>query len=465
MRMLWKTCQEDGILGSCLLMIKKMHFEIPHKVECIINTLEVAGFEAYAVGGCVRDVLLGRTPNDWDITTSAKPEQVKELFRRTVDTGIAHGTVTVMLEQEGFEVTTYRVDGEYEDGRHPKEVTFTASLEEDLKRRDFTINAMAYNPKKGLADFFRGQEDLEKKVIRCVGNPLERFTEDALRIMRAVRFSAQLGFSLEEKTRAALSVLAPNLKHVSAERIQVELVKLLVSPHPDYLRIAYEAGVTKEFLPEFDCCMETPQNTPHHCYNVGEHILNSLLYVREDKVLRLTMLLHDIAKPVVRKTDENGRDHFKTHAIVGEKMAKSILRRLKFDNDTIAKVCRLIRWHDLRPTPASVDVRKAVNMIGEDLFPMWMEVQYADNKAKSNYRGEEKAARQAGVRKTFEDIMEKGECVSMKGLAVTGNDLIAAGMKPGKELGNVLHKLLDAVLEDPGLNEKEKLLALAAYLE
>ena len=218
-----------------------MVFEIPQKVEIIINILEKAGYEAYAVGGCVRDALLGRTPNDWDITTSAKPEQVKALFHRTVDTGIAHGTVTVLLEKEGFEVTTYRVDGEYEDGRHPKEVTFTACLEEDLKRRDFTINAMAYNPRKGLVDLFEGQKDLENKVIRCVGDPLERFTEDALRIMRAVRFSAQLGFSLEEETRKVLSVLAPNLKHVSAERIQVELIKLLVSPHPDYLRIAYEA--------------------------------------------------------------------------------------------------------------------------------------------------------------------------------------------------------------------------------
>ena len=188
-----------------------MVFEIPQKVEIIINILEKAGYEAYAVGGCVRDALLGRTPNDWDITTSAKPEQVKALFHRTVDTGIAHGTVTVLLEKEGFEVTTYRVDGEYEDGRHPKEVTFTACLEEDLKRRDFTINAMAYNPRKGLVDLFEGQKDLENKVIRCVGDPLERFTEDALRIMRAVRFSAQLGFSLEEETRKALSVLAPNL--------------------------------------------------------------------------------------------------------------------------------------------------------------------------------------------------------------------------------------------------------------
>ena len=438
-----------------------MYFEIPQKVEIIINTLEEAGFEAYAVGGCVRDALLGRTPNDWDITTSAKPEQVKALFRRTVDTGIAHGTVTVLLDKDGFEVTTYRVDGEYEDGRHPKEVTFTASLEEDLKRRDFTINAMAYNPKKGLVDLFEGQKDLKNKVIRCVGDPLERFTEDALRIMRAVRFSAQLGFELEEETKKALSVLAPNLKHVSAERIQVELVKLLVSPHPDYLRTAYEAGITKEFLPEFDRCMETPQNTPHHCYSVGEHILHSLLYVREDKVLRLTMLLHDIGKPVVRTTDKNGRDHFKMHAPEGEKMAKSILRRLKFDNDTIGKVCRLIRWHDLRPTPEMADVRKAMNVIGEDLFPMWMEVQYADNQAKSDYHRQEKEARQAGVRKSWEVITREGQCVSLKKLAVTGSDLIAAGMKPGKEIGNTLNALLELVLEDPGKNNKQTLLACA----
>ena len=292
-----------------------MILEIPKNAETILHILEKAGYEAYVVGGCVRDSILGRSPDDWDITTSAKPEQVKALFHRTVDTGLQHGTVTVLMEKEGYEVTTYRVDGEYEDGRHPKEVTFTASLKEDLKRRDFTINAMAYNPSSGLVDLFGGLEDIERKIIRCVGDPLERFTEDALRIMRAVRFSAQLGFAIEEETRKALKVLAPNLKHVSAERIQVELVKLLMSPHPDYLRVAYEAGITAEFLPEFDACMTTSQNTPHHCYTVGEHILHSLCHVRADKVLRITMLLHDIGKPVVRKTDENGRDHFKMHGI------------------------------------------------------------------------------------------------------------------------------------------------------
>ena len=438
-----------------------MELRIPEKAEIILHTLEEAGYEAYVVGGCVRDSILGRSPDDWDITTSAKPEEVKALFRRTVDTGLIHGTVTVMLDKEGFEVTTYRVDGEYEDGRHPKEVSFTASLEEDLKRRDFTINAMAYNPKRGLVDLFGGVQDMENRIIRCVGNPLERFTEDALRILRAVRFSAQLGFSIEGETLKAISVLAPNLKYVSAERIQVELLKLLVSPHPDYLRTAYEAGITKEILPEFDRCMETEQNTPHHCYNVGEHTLQSLLNIRADKVLRLTMLLHDFGKPVVKRTDEDGRDHFKTHGSEGEKMAVSILRRLKMDNDTIRKVRSLIKWHDFRPKGEAVSVRKAISLIGEELFPLYLEVQKADILAQSAYRREEKLARLTAVSALYEEILDRGQCISLKTMALTGRDLIDAGYTPGKELGEILEKLLVHVLENPEDNKKEILLKLA----
>lgn len=437
-----------------------MILEIPKNAETILNILENAGYEAYVVGGCVRDSILGRTPDDWDITTSAKPEQVKELFHRTVDTGLQHGTVTVLMEKEGYEVTTYRVDGGYEDGRHPKEVTFTASLEEDLKRRDFTINAMAYNPSRGLVDLFGGMEDIDRKIIRCVGDPMERFTEDALRIMRAVRFSAQLGFTIEDETRKALKVLAPNLKHVSAERIQTELVKLLVSPHPDYLRVAYEAGIIAEFLPEFDVCMETPQNTPYHCYTVGEHILHSLNYVRADRVLRITMLLHDIGKPVVRKTDENGRDHFKMHGEAGEKMAGQILRRLKFDNDTIYKVTRLVKWHDDRPAGTTKSVRRAVNRIGEDLFPYYLEVQQADMLAQSEYRRAEKQERLDKVKEAYEVIMNEHQCVSLKTLAVTGKDLIQAGYKPGREIGETLNRLLEEVLADPQKNQKEVLLSM-----
>lgn len=437
-----------------------MKLAIPSSAEKILRILEENGYEAYVVGGCVRDSILGRRPDDWDITTSASPEQVKGLFRKTVDTGLQHGTVTVLMDKEGFEVTTYRVDGDYEDGRHPKEVMFTSSLEEDLKRRDFTINAMAYHPDRGLVDLFHGLEDMENQVIRCVGNPMERFQEDALRILRAVRFSAQLGFTIEENTREGIRSLAPNLKNVSAERIQVELVKLLVSPHPDYLRTAYETGITKEFLPEFDTCMKTEQNTSHHCYNVGEHTLHSLLNIRADKVLRLTMLLHDMGKPVVKKTDEAGRDHFKMHGPKSEQMAKTILRRLKFDNDTLNKVCRLVKWHDARPLPEMAAVRRAVNKIGEDIFPLYLEVQMADMMAQSTYRRQEKEERIRGVKKCYEEIMEKKQCVSLKTLAVTGRDLIAAGCRPGPELGDILDGMLEHVLKYPEENTKERLMEL-----
>lgn len=437
-----------------------MKLTIPVNAEKILRVLEKQGFEAFIVGGCVRDSILGRRPDDWDITTSARPEQVKALFRRTVDTGLKHGTVTVLMDKESYEVTTYRIDGEYEDGRHPKEVAFTASLEEDLKRRDFTINAMAYHPDRGLVDLFHGMDDMRAEIIRCVGNPLERFGEDALRILRAVRFSAQLGFSIEAETKTGIEELAPNLKLVSAERIQTELVKLLVSPHPDYFLTAYETGITRQFLPEFDACMETGQNTPHHCLSVGLHTLQSLLNIRPDKVLRLTMLLHDIGKPAVKKTDENGRDHFKMHGPAGEKMASAILRRLKFDNDTISKVCRLIRWHDDRPAPDMCSVRRAVNRIGEDIFPLYLEVQRADMLAQSTYKREEKAARLEGVNECYRKILEEGQCVSLKSMAVKGRDLIAAGYAPGPELGEILNRLLEHVLEHPEDNEKDRLLAL-----
>lgn len=432
-----------------------MRLKIPPKVERIINVLETHGFEAYAVGGCVRDSILNRVPDDWDITTSAQPEEVKKLFYHTVDTGILHGTVTVMLGRDGFEVTTYRLDGKYEDGRHPKEVTYTASLKEDLKRRDFTINAMAYNPSEGLVDLFGGMEDLQRKVIRCVGNPEERFREDALRILRAVRFSAQLGFDILPETRRALRALAPNLRLISAERIQTELVKILVSPHPEYLKIAWEEKITKEILPEFDVLMETPQNTPHHCMSAGEHTLKSMEEIPPLKALRLTMLLHDMGKGVCRTTDENGRDHFKGHGKFSEEIARDILKRLKFDNDTLYRVCRLVKWHDYRPEPTSKAVRKAVNKIGPDLFEDYLLVQKADALAQSEYKQEEKLLRIREVEGLFREIQREKQCVSLEELAVSGKDLIALGMKPGREMGILLHELLEMVLEEPAKNEKE----------
>lgn len=440
-----------------------MSIQIPKKVKKIIDTLQGAGFEAYAVGGCIRDSLLGRVPNDWDITTSAEPRQVKALFMRTVDTGIQHGTVTVLMDKEGFEVTTYRIDGEYEDSRHPKEVQFTTQIAEDLKRRDFTINAMAYNEKDGLVDLFGGREDLKNGIIRCVGDPEERFTEDALRMLRAIRFSAQLGYTIEPKTKDAICRLAPTLEHISAERIQAEMIKLLLSPHPDYLRIAYETNVTGVFFPEWDKAMETPQNHPHHCYSVGEHILHSLPEVPPEKVLRLTMLLHDIAKPETLTTDDKGITHFHHHAAAGEELSRKILRRLRMDNDTTNKVCKLVRYHDYgNGVPANSKlVRRIMNKIGEELFPSLLLVRKADILAQSDFKREEKLANLEEWKNCYEEILRKGECVSLKTLAVSGRDLIAAGIEPGKMLGEVLERLLEEVLEDPDKNNKEYLLSLA----
>ena len=436
--------------------------QLPEKVKFIIDTIMEAGYEAYAVGGCIRDSILLRKPSDWDITTSASPYQVKELFRRTLDTGIKHGTVTVMLDKEGFEVTTYRIDGEYEDGRHPKEVTFTRNLTEDLKRRDFTINAMAYNEKDGLVDIFGGLEDIRCKMIRCVGDPVERFSEDALRMMRAVRYSAQLGYRIEEETSNAIRVLAPDLKKISAERIQTELVKLLTSPHPDYLRMAYETGITKVVLPEFDLCMITEQKNPHHCYTVGEHTLVAMQAVRADKVLRLAMLFHDMGKPLCVTTDEEGIDHFHGHPSASEEIAGNVLHRLKFDNDTIYMVKKLVKYHDQYIEPQPKNVRCAIRKMGEDVFPLLLEVKEADVQAQSDFLREKKEKNLKDVRDVYQRILEEKQCVSLKTLAINGKDLIdQTGMKPGKELGEVLNELLDLVTEDPARNTREYLLKAA----
>lgn len=437
-----------------------MEIRLPEKVNQIIHTLQQQGFEAYAVGGCVRDSILGRIPDDWDITTSATPLETKAFFPRTFDTGIEHGTITVLMDKDAFEVTTYRVDGKYEDSRHPSEVTFTRSLKEDLLRRDFTINAMAYNDEVGLVDIFGGMEDLQNKMIRCVGNARERFGEDALRILRAVRFAAQLGFEIEDETCEGMTELAPTLANISAERIQVELVKMLTSPNPSMLRKACELGITKVILPEFDEMMATTQETPHHKYTVGEHTLKTMEYVRKDKVLRLTMLFHDIAKPVMKTFDEKGVAHFKMHDIKGAEITKQILRRLKFDNDTLNKVVKLVLYHDYRMPAEPKNVRKAMNKIGKDLFPYYLEVRMADTLAQSEYKKAEKLQNIRDVEIRYQEILDNNECVCLKDLAVTGSDLIEHGMESGKQIGELLEKMLQHVIEHPEANTKEHLLKI-----
>lgn len=435
--------------------------KLPSDVEFIINTLYEAGYEAYAVGGCVRDSLLNKKPSDYDITTSASPEEVKRLFRRTIDTGIQHGTITVMLKHMGYEVTTYRIDGKYEDSRHPSSVEFTKSLEEDLKRRDFTINAMAYNHKEGLVDLFGGKEDLERKIVRCVGNPMERFEEDALRIMRAVRFAAQLGYSIEENTLKAIDKYAASLKNISAERIQVELVKLVTSDHPELLRVAYEHGITAVILPEFDRIMETEQHNPHHMYSVGEHTIVSMINVEKDKCLRLAMLFHDMGKADTKTTDEKGIDHFHGHQIMSSKISVEVMKRLKFDNDSIKLVEILTKGHDMDIDTSLKSVRHAINRYGIDVFPMILKIRKADTLAQSDYLRSEKLEKIKVLEGLYEEVIAAKSCLSLKDLKISGKELMDLGYKKGPEIGKELNKLLERVLDDPSLNDRDVLLRSA----
>ena len=437
--------------------IKLSEEALPRNVRRILTELKKRGFEAYAVGGCVRDMFLGRTPGDWDITTSALPEQTKAIFRRTVDTGLQHGTVTVLLDDEAYEVTTYRSDGVYEDHRHPSSVAFVRNLEEDLLRRDFTINAMAYEPEEGLKDPYHGLEDLEAKRIRCVGEPDARFSEDALRILRAVRFSAQLDFEIEAKTAEAIKKHAPDLVQISPERVCAEFLKLLTSDHPDYLTRAYAFGITKVVLPELDLIMDAPQRNPHHIFSVGLHTMKALQCVRPEKIIRLTALFHDFGKPDVRFRDENGRDHFRRHALASEEKARAVMRRFRMDNDTIHKVCLLVRHHDDRFPAEKKNVRRMLNKLGPELFPYYIEMRRADTAAQSDYLRREKTENIDRIEQLYLEIMDEEECFSLDSLSITGRDIIEIGVSPGPLIGELLNKALDLVIEDTEANNKKTL--------
>ncbi len=444
-----------------------MKLFMPPEAEKIIHILQEHGHEAYIVGGCVRDAVLGKTPNDWDITTSAEPMEVKSLFKRTIDTGLQHGTVTIMLGRQGYEVTTYRIDGKYKNHRKPSAVTFTKSLKEDLLRRDFTINAMAYNNREGLVDLYQGMEDLKQGIIRCVGVAEHRFDEDALRILRAVRFAAQLDFTIEEKTREAMTEKCGFLKDISAERIQTELTKLLVSAHPEKLLDAYTMGLTQVVLPEFDAMMKIGQNNPHHCYTVGEHGIAAVGYIENNPALRWGALLHDIGKTVTKHTGENGIDHFYGHNIKGIPMALSVLRRMKLDNQTINRVLRMVEWHDYGRDNAVTksSLRKFIHKIGgPENFPDIIAIRYADTYAQSEYMREEKLQRIRHMEKLFHEILEAGDCLTIKQLKINGNDLMTLGIPAGRQIGDILNTLLDEVLEDPDKNYPEYLKKRAGEL-
>jgi len=471
---------------------------LPNDVSKIIDTLEEAGYEAYAVGGCVRDIILGRAPQDWDITTSAGPDKIKALFRKTIDTGIQHGTVTVMLNHTGYEVTTYRIDGEYEDNRHPKSVEFTDNLRLDLERRDFTINAMAYNASRGLVDEFEGIRDLKAKMIRCVGEPGARFDEDALRMLRAVRFSGQLGFAIEKNTRQAIVERAENLQKISAERIRTELTKLLVSKDAGMLREAYHTGMTKVFLPELDSMMEMEQKNPHHIFTIGEHTIYSIkvmnfffgkysegwngseipkeavslagkfadgLNEKQHMILCVAMLLHDVGKTRTMTVDEKGIGHFYGHQQAGEEMAAGILRRLAFDNETIGIVRRLIHWHDYRYGTTVKAMRKTLAKTGKDIMPLLFLVQISDILAQNPQTWEKKLERIYTAVALWEQVLASGAALAIKDLEISGRDLLELGVKQGPEMGRILKEALEYVIEKPECNQKEELLEFVKGLE
>ena len=400
---------------------------MPVQVEEILGKLREHGYEAFAVGGCVRDAILGRIPGDWDITTSAHPEEVKQVFGHTIDTGLQHGTVTVMRDHIGYEITTYRIDGEYEDGRHPKEVVFTAELREDLRRRDFTINAMAYSHETGIVDIFGGTEDLAARRIRCVGDAGERFTEDALRILRAVRFSAQLGFSIEEMTWQALCELAPSLVHVSKERVQVELTKTLLSDRPEYIWKTEAAGlapyISKTFPEVFAAWKDR------------KRISGAAAHLPAEKALRWAYFL----------------------APAGEESCVRVLRELKMDNDTIDKAKILSRFAFTQIEPEEVSVRRAMSAMEDMVFDWLLLLQ--------EVLMPERMDAVEMVRSLAKQIRERSDCIRLKTLAVTGKDLIQAGIQPGPALGKTLHLLFEKVLENPAWNEKDRLLTEVEVLK
>lgn len=436
--------------------------KIPADALSIISTLEAAGHEAWLVGGCVRDLMLNRAPEDWDITTSALPETVQSCFPHTIPTGIAHGTVTVLMGKIPYEVTTYRSESEYSDFRRPDQVFFVSSIEEDLARRDFTINAMAWHPSGGLADPFGGIQDLKSGIIRAVGNPVERFGEDALRMLRAVRFAAQLNFVVEPATREAITEGASNITYVSGERVRVELDKWLMSAGTARWPLFHESGLMRWILPELERCFDMPQRSPWHFESVGEHTLRAAASAAPERLIRWTLLLHDLGKCEMHTVDEFGTDHFLGHEVRGEELAREIMGRLRWDNRTMERVTKLIRHHDRDVEPTERAVRRAVRAIGRDEFPFWLAVRRADRLAQKPEKALPLLAKLDEVEALYKSIIEQEHCLHVNELAVTGKDILALGVPQGRVIGRILHELLEWVLEEPDRNTRAQLMTKAA---
>ena len=437
-------------------------FDLPRAAAMIIKRLNAHGHQAYAVGGCVRDSLLGIRPNDWDICTSALPEEMQAIFRdqHVVETGLKHGTLTVVIDHEPYEVTTFRVDGEYTDHRHPDAVTFVTDVREDLARRDFTVNAMAYHPETGLMDAFGGQEDLVAGVIRCVGEPERRFDEDALRILRALRFASTYGFSIEEHTARAVHTLKATLHGVAAERIRVELGKLLCGKGVGRILRDYHDVITT-VLPQLAPMVGFEQHTPFHRYDVWEHTVRGVEAVSPSEVLRLTMLLHDSGKPAAFTMDDNGVGHAHGHQKISRQIAEEVLTALRVDNATHDRVLTLVECHDWPLSTERTLLKRRLNKFGEEALWQLIDVQRADAMGKGTLTVEEIESRIGAIREALQELIDSKPCVTLKDLAVRGGDLIQAGVGKGKAIGQCLDYLLTEVMAERLDNDRETLLSAA----
>lgn len=438
-----------------------MQIKISDGAESVLDRLHRKGYEAYIAGGAVRDCVMGKTPHDYDIATSARPDEVKKIFKKVIDTGIAHGTVTVIEGGSGYEITTFRKEGGYSDSRHPDSVEFVGSIRDDLERRDFTINAMCYSPQTGVIDYFGGIEDIKAGIVRAVGEAKRRFGEDALRMLRAVRFCAALGFKLEDSTAAAIKSCAPLIKRVSSERLLGELNKILISDHPDAVALLHELGLMRYILPELEVCFSTPQKNKYHIYNVGDHIICATAAAEKDLILRWAALLHDIGKPACISTDSNGIIHFYGHHKESAAMAKDILYRLHMDHDSIRDILLLIENHDVRIEASPPAVKRMLAKLGDKLFLKLLSLQIADNRAKDGKYFAEKQKRIDEVRAVYEDIVAEGQPYLLSDLVINGRDLIKIGFKAGREIGDTLKLLLGEVVISPELNNRDYLLRRA----
>lgn len=439
-----------------------MEIHIPTGARKIIARLEQHGYEAYIVGGCVRDSLMGKRPSDWDICTSARAEEMMALFedKRIIPTGIQHGTLTILAEDGAYEVTTFRIDGEYLDHRHPKSVAFTRELAEDLSRRDFTINAMAWHPERGLIDLFGGVEDLRDRLVRAVGDPVQRFNEDGLRMLRMVRFATVLDFDYDPATYDAVRKQGHLLQYISKERIQVELNKILLAAHPARgLEDLYTLGMYPYIIPMMCHTVGFAQRGGHHFLDVFEHSLLAVGVIAPELVLRLTMLLHDIGKPFVWDSSESlSYDRFDDHAAVSAKLAGKILRDLKYDNATRKDVVELIAHHNDILLPDPVNVRRALARLGEVQTRRLVQVKVADLIAHDLAGEREKIlALFAEISDVIDEVVARGDCTSVKALAIGGQDMMALGLS-GRAIGQMLNAALELVLEKPEMNTRETLL-------